>query len=197
VPAIRLPSFAIVGTLKDPDTMRPDLRRMFQNAVGFFNVVGAQNGNPQLEMDIRREGDLDMITSRYLPEKKDADSTSASVIFNFTPTVAFRGPTFVLSSTTQLAEAMVNSHPSSADADADANTIVRLSADPLKAMLEDNREQLISQNMLQEGHSREEAEAAVGLIFELISYLRKAEVHLKCHDRCLQFGFQLEANDNP
>ncbi len=191
-PAIRLPSFALVANLRDADTMRPDLRRMFQNAIGFFNIVGAQNGNPQLEMDMKKEGDIDMITSRYLPEKKDAESTSAGIVYNFTPTVAFRGNTFVLSSTQELAESIAAAEPPKQDAS--DNTSLQLVAAPLMSALEDNREQLISQNMLQEGHSREEAEAAIATVLELVGCMKATGLDLECHDQVLRLGFHIETD---
>lgn len=191
-PAIKLPSFALVGSLKSPDTMRPNLRRMFQNAIGFFNIVGAQNGNPQLEMDMVKEGEIDMITSRYLPEEKNAESTTAPIIYNFSPTVAFRGSRFVLSSTTALAKDLVSAEANVGESE--SNTSVRIFADSLRSVLEDNREQLISQNMLEEGHSREEAETAIGLLLELVGFVKGAGVDLNVEQDTIQLKMNLKVN---
>ena len=43
-PAIKLPSFALVLNLREPETMTRELRRTFQSMVGFFNVLGAMEG---------------------------------------------------------------------------------------------------------------------------------------------------------
>jgi hypothetical protein len=194
VPAIKLPAFALVMKLRDPETMRSELRRTFQSAIGFFNIVGAQQGNPQLEMDMQKNGDVDMITSRYLPEKKDKDSTSAPIIFNFSPSVGFVGDRFILSSTAELAQQLAEA-PSTETRQAGVNTSLKLLVPAISESLADNREQLISQNMLEEGHSREEAEAAIELLFEIVRCFKGAWMNLERVDQQLSLGLSLEVND--
>jgi len=193
-PAIRLPAFAVVLKLRDPETMRSELRRTFQSAIGFFNIVGAQNGQPQLEMDMQKVGDTDLITSRYLPEKKDKDSPSAPIIFNFSPSVSFTGDRFVLASTATLARQLGTAPVQDARA---ANTSVALNAAVLRETLADNREQLISQNMLEEGHTREEAEAAIELLLEIVRCFRGAGLELNAADNELQLNLTIDVNEPP
>jgi hypothetical protein len=50
--------------------MRPELRRAFQSAIGFFNITGIQEGRPQLDMDMQKSANSELIISRYLPPKK-------------------------------------------------------------------------------------------------------------------------------
>lgn len=196
IPAIKLPAFALVMKLRDPETMRPELRRTFQSAIGFFNIVGAQQGNPQLEMDMQKNGDVDMITSRYLPEKKDKDSTSAPIIFNFSPSVGFSGDRFVLASTAELAQ-QLSEAADSESTQTGVNTSLRLFVPAISESLADNREQLISQNMLEEGHSREEAEAAIGLLFEIVRCFQDAGLELAHVDQKLSLALRLEVNKEP
>lgn len=195
VPAIKLPAFALVMELREPETMRAELRRTFQSAVGFFNIVGAQNGNPQLEMDMQKEGDIDLITSRYLPEKKERDSTSARIIFNFSPSVGFSGSRFVLASTATLAQ-QLSAAPAS-EAGTGVNTGMALNAPVIGDALSDNREQLISQNMLSEGHSREEAEAAIDLLFEIVRGFKGAGLNLDREGDQLELTLSLDVNERP
>ena len=194
VPAIKLPAFALVMRLRDPDTMRSELRRTFQSAIGFFNIVGAQQGNPQLDMDMQKNGDVDLITSRYLPEKKDTDSTSAPIIFNFSPSVAFVGDRFILSSTADLAR-QLSETPSTESLETGVNTSLQLFVPAISESLTDNREQLISQNMLEEGHSREEAEAAIGLLFEIVRSFKGAAMNLERTGQQLSLKLSLEVNE--
>jgi hypothetical protein len=193
VPAIRLPAFALVMTLREPEVMRSELRRTFQSAIGFFNIVGAQNGNPQLEMDMQKSGDVDLITSRYLPLKKDQDSTSAPIIYNFSPSAGFSGSRFVLSSTASLAQQLAAAPV--AQSDAGVNTHLMLDAGVLTKTLDDNREQLISQNMMTEGRSREESEASIDLLLEFIRNVKDAGLTLDQKDE--QLNLQLRITVNP
>lgn len=195
VPAIKLPAFALVLKLRDPETMRSELRRTFQSAIGFFNIVGAQNGQPQLEMDMQKAGDVDLITSRYLPEKKDRESTSAPIIYNFSPSVAFAGERFVLSSTATLARQL--SEAPAADRDTGVNTSMTINAASVGDALQDNREQLVSQNMLQEGHSREEAEAAIDLLFQVVRCFKGAGIDLNRERDQLTLKMTLNVNESP
>ena len=192
-PALKLPAFALLMKLRDPETMRPELRRTFQSAVGFFNIVGAQNGQPQLEMDMRKETGFDLVTSRYLAEKKDQDSDTASIHFNFSPSVSFAGDQFVLASTetlaTQLAQATI------AKSDATVNTSVVLNATVAKDVLTDNREQLISQNMLEEGNTRDEAAAAIALFLELVQCFKGAELSLDAQGDSLDLNVTLDIDE--
>jgi hypothetical protein len=186
---LKLPAFAMVLKLKDPETMRGELRRTFQSAIGFFNIVGAQNGQPQLEMDMQKVGETDLITSHYLPKNKDLDSTTAPIIFNFSPSVSFTGDRFVLASTARLAQELGTAPLKTASG---ANTSIDLNADVLRETLVDNREQLISQNMLEEGHSREEAEAAIGLLLEVMQSFQGAGIELKADKERLNLQFRIE-----
>ena len=193
---MKLPAFALVLKLRDPEKMRPELRRTFQSVIGFFNIVGAMDGRPQLEMDMAKEGEVDLITSHYVPEKKDQDSTSAGIIFNFSPSAAFSGDQFILASTAELAKQLATA-PASRTADSGVNTQVSLHADSIREALIDNREQLISQNMLEEGHSREEAEAAIDLLFELFRCLKGAGITLRQEQDSLALQLKVDVNENP
>jgi hypothetical protein len=50
--------------------------------------------------------------------------------------------------------------------------------DKLQETLRDNRSQLVSQNMLNEGHTKEEAEKQIGVLLELVGYLDQLGVSL-------------------
>ena len=75
------------------------------------------------------------------------------------------------------------------------NTSLKLLVPAISESLADNREQLISQNMLEEGHSREEAEAAIGLLFEIVRCFKGVWLNLERVDQQLSLGLSLEVND--
>lgn len=193
-PAIKVPQFAIVVDLRDPQTMTRELRRTFQSMIGFFNVIGAMEGRPQLEMDIDKlESGAELITSEYVPEEDDAESTRADIIFNFSPSVGFAEERFVVSSTKQLARELVQAKTADGKSGS-TNTDAVLHAGVLKRVLDDNREQLISQNMLNDGNSREEAEAAIGLLLDVIGYFKDVSLKLDTSDDelTLRFGMTVD-----
>ncbi|MEZ6111924.1 MAG: hypothetical protein R3C99_13030 [Pirellulaceae bacterium] len=195
-PAIQLPAFALAFRLNDPATMQPELRRTFQSLVGFLNIVGVMNGQPQLDLDMEKTETTQIVSASYLPPT-DTDNPlpggGAKINYNFSPTVAFSGDRFVLASTTGLARELIASRNQTAkpttdtdSAAADAassdtatiNTAAQLNFAELLAILEANREQLIAQNMLSDGNSREEASAQIDALFTLLSRGRQAMLRL-------------------
>lgn len=184
IPAIKLPGFAMVFELKDPEAAIPELRRNFQNAIGFFNIVGAMNGQPQFEIESEKSDGIQIISATCVVDKRKLKDTAAIPIqYNFSPTAAFAGKRFVIASTRKIASDLVHGNVTPTEKSADSttvtNTAAELSGKPLRAALEANREQLIVQNMLQEGKSRAEAEAAIGVLLEVVGWFDRAALDLK------------------
>lgn len=191
LPAIKIPQFALVMELREPEKMTRELRRTFQSMIGFFNVIGAMEGRPQLEMDMDKlDNGAQLITSVYIPEQGEEESTTAPILFNFSPSVGFAGERFVVASTDRLARELVAGD--TALPAGKANTAAHLHAGVLQTILSDNKEQLISQNMLGEGNNREEAEVAIGLLLEFVGYFEAASINLQTGDDQLSLQFQVQ-----
>ncbi|MFG0335897.1 MAG: hypothetical protein ACF8TS_21270 [Maioricimonas sp. JB049] len=170
-PAIRLPAFALVFEMRDPETTQGEMRRIFQSLIGFLNVVGAMNGQPQLELGLQQDHDVELVTARYLPEAGEEDIDDARINFNFAPSVGFAGKRFIVSSTTGLARQLAGAVPDDRNAGVvPANTAARLDAGELRTILGENRTHLIAQNMLENGHTRDEAEAEIGALEAIVGY---------------------------
>ncbi|MCG8649077.1 MAG: hypothetical protein MI861_04555 [Pirellulales bacterium] len=191
VPTIKLPAFALVLELKEPETMTRELRRIFQSLVGFLNVVGAMNGQNQLELDMEKlDSGVELVSSTFVPEEDERESTQADIIFNFSPTVGFSQQRFVISSTKSLAKELIMAKPVQPATSQD-NTHTELRADVLRNILHDNRGQLIAQNMLEDGNSREEAEAIIDLLLEVVGYFDGASLRLGADEKQLEVEFAI------
>jgi hypothetical protein len=196
VPAIRLPAFALVLQLKDAETMRPELRRAFQSAIGFFNITGIQEGRPQLDMDMQKSADTELIISRYLPPRKPGTGEAPPVplIYNFSPTAAFRKDQFVLASTEQLAAEILQAPRQAPVA---ANMAMHVQADIAGQLVADNQQSLVSQNMLTKGQTREEAEAEVAVLQQLIGLMRGMTFQLRPDPAANQLQLELDLQLTP
>ncbi|MCA9270123.1 MAG: hypothetical protein KDA41_16690, partial [Planctomycetales bacterium] len=195
-PAIKLPAAAIVFRLKEPEAMMPEMRRTFQSLVGFLNIVGAQQGQPPLDIDIDKADGLQLVHASYVPTEDEKESTSARINYNFSPTVAFAGDRFVIASTTALARQLGEAKPALARAKgANANTELTLHAATLREALADNRDQLVAQNMLKEGHTREEAQQQVDGLLAVLGVLHDASLSLDVTDSTVQLSAELNLND--
>ncbi len=187
IPAIKLPGFAMVFDLKDAEAAVPELRRNFQNLIGFFNIVGAMNGQPQFEIETEKADGVQIVSAECVVDKrKTKDENAIPIQYNFSPTAAFAGKKFVIASTRKLAKDIISAKPGAAEKSADTttvtNTAAQLEGKPLRAALEANREQLITQNMLNEGKTRPEAEAAIGVLLEMVSWFENAALALNASD---------------
>ncbi|GAB5404532.1 MAG: hypothetical protein Aurels2KO_27630 [Aureliella sp.] len=192
-PAVKLPAFALQFHMLDPEKMQPDMRRVFISLFGFLNVVGAMEGQPQLDFSIQQHADGEVITTQYIPPDKEnaapGNTYDAAVInYNFSPSVGFVGDRIIVSSSGALArELMEQSASNSADSTTEnagapanrPNTSIKLSVPPIVESLRANREQLIAQNMLEKGHERQAAESEIDLLLTLLSLINDAQLELR------------------
>ena len=180
-PAIKLPAFGWVAQLKDPAMMQPELRRTFQNLIGFFNVVGAMNGQPQLELNVEKTDEAELVTATHLPDSNAKDPNVLKINYNFSPSIAFAGDRFVLASTKELAQSLATASATKerpGDETRIVNTDGVLHFEVLRDILADNRAQLVAQNMLAEGHTKEEAETAIDVLLELVGWFDQLALSL-------------------
>jgi hypothetical protein len=185
VPSIQLPSFAIVGELKEPERMRKDFRRIFQSLIGFLNVAGAQEGQPQLDMELGGDPQNPLVTAAYVPATDRDALEPAPIQYNFRPTLAFANQAMILSSdldlATQLQRRLLedSGEPSGT---AGNNLLVEAKTTPLLEVLQANRESIIAQNMLEKGNTRQQAEGEWNLLAMGLSCFRGAGLRLAFDD---------------
>ncbi len=202
-PSIRLPSFALIGKLKEPESMQRDLKRIFQSFVGFLNVAGAMEGQPQLDLESEIVGDAKIYWAEYVVDKDRKYENGLPVQFNFSPSVAFLGDRVVVSSTSALARQLISemANPSSNHEPSlmspQLNTSMELDLAMIRDVLLDNRDQLITQNMLEKGHSKKEAQGEVDVLLGLMQLLGSASAQLSFDERVrLNIQVDLAGKDN-
>ena len=131
------------------------------------------NGQPQLDLDMEKTDAAQFVTSSYLPDPNAKDAHAVKINYNFSPSIAFAGSRFVVASTNALAHALATASATerpAGDADRVVNSDGVLRFDTLREILTDNRGQLVAQNMLKEGHTKEEAERDIGVLLELVGW---------------------------
>ncbi len=198
-PAIQLPSFALAVRLIDAETIRPEFRRTFQSLIGFLNVVGAMNGQPQLDLDMEKSADRQLITATYVAEE-GANMDRLPINFNFSPSIGFAGDRLIVSSTKELAKELVDLVAiEGQEVPPRSNTWIQADLASLRQILDDNRGQLVAQNMLSEGHTKEEAEQEIGTLLDILRAGRDASVRLTPGDDVLHLTFELNFSrpENP
>lgn len=168
-PGLRLPSFGLAGHLENAEETRTELRRTFQSIVGFLNIIGAMQGNPQLDQDIDIYRENKIYTASFIPEPDEKESEQARIQFNFSPSLAFADDRFFIASTKQLAKDLIDVAMEKRTTRREMNnTTINLNAKTLGEALDDNRDHLVAQNMIKKGQTREESQTEIGLLLELL-----------------------------
>jgi hypothetical protein len=189
-PKIKLPATALVFQLKEPEKMKRQFKVSFQSLIGLVNLGAGQQKLPQLELKTEDIEGGQMISAGYDSLDKDQAEVSNDIIYNFSPSIAFVGDYFVLSSTRELASELgglvrKESTPDAGDKKI-VNTQSTLDAQVLRELLAANREPLIAQNMLEKGHNRQAAEKEIGGLLSLLKLFKDASLQLATTDEALR-----------
>jgi len=199
-PTVQLPAFAFVAKLKKPEVMRRELKRIFQSFVGFLNITGAQEAQPQLDLSMDRVGDNPIYFAEYIRDADRPYENGLPIQFNFSPTLAFLGDQVILASSVALARELLDEPFSPSEADVsptDVHTLFRVDAQALQAILESNENAMITQNMLEKGHSRAEAKREIETLLGILSLFRSGTVEMSFQNKAslsLRVDAMIESN---
>ena len=142
-------------------------------------------------MEAEKIGNIQVHRATYVPEPDEEKSETARIHFNFTPAIAFNGERVVFSSSAELAQRLAAAPEAAPSKD---NTNAQLNVAALRKVLDDNKAQLIAQNILEKGHTREEAQAEVETILGLASLVESVRLRLTATD---SLRLQLDATLAP
>ena len=170
-PDVKLPAFALILELKpDDDEFATRLKSAFQSFIGLVNLGAAQTKAQPLMLGSETIDGLAIATSKYLPEKNPPKGQPVNTRYNFAPSAVQVGNFFVISSNLGLAKDLVKSLKEPLK-NADATLLASASGPAVAGLLERNKSRLVMQNMLEKGNAKEQAEAEIGLLLELVKYL--------------------------
>ena len=194
VPQIKLPAFALVSTLRKPDEMMTQLKRIFTSLVGFLNITGAMNQQPQLDIESIKEDGAIYVFATYALDVDRPKEWKVPIQFNFSPTLAMFGDQAVLASTGQIARDIVarlrdaeksptRTRGEAKDAAGAPNTLLLIDAAAATSALVINRDQLVSQNMIEKGHTQEEAQQEIDTLLSLLGLIESLEIRFEVGDQ--------------
>jgi hypothetical protein len=178
-PATQVPAFAAVFSLKNPDKFKPVMEEAWQKALGLINFTRGQAAQPGLILDKPTHGDTKYTTAGFAAPTED-DRSAVDIRFNFSPSLAMPGGYMILSSSDKLAEDLIDAIEKETAAAvkplAGKHSLVQIDGGQLASILGANREQLIRNNMVEDGNTREQAETAIGMLLMIVE--RVASVKL-------------------
>ncbi|MEM9943237.1 MAG: hypothetical protein AAF939_16860 [Planctomycetota bacterium] len=186
IPDLKLPAFALVGRLKESDSIQRRMRIAFQSVIGFANINLGMNGQPQLEVETEKRDESRISSAQYFYEEGTEEGL---VLFNFSPTIAFKGDHLIISSTRDLAIELADlvGQPKTED----SNTELQIDGKMLHQVLQANLESLVAQNMLEEGNSRDEAENAIEILLSAVNLLKELKLDFDVNDDQMQMAVKV------
>ncbi|MFM8570183.1 MAG: hypothetical protein ACKOAU_01165 [Pirellula sp.] len=193
-PSIQLPSFGMITKLRDPAKLQREFKRTFQSFIGFLNVAGAQEGQPQLELDTLEQNGAAIYTAKYILDEDRKYPDGLPIQFNFQPTLAFLDDRMILCSSVENAKALLdNNHKDSSQSDGKFQTWFEADARAIERVLLTNSNPIIAQNMLEKGHSRLEAKREFDTLILILGLVQKLSMTMEFQDQA-RLGVRLEAN---
>ena len=192
-PKPAIPGFALVFELKESKTLGKKMVSAFQALVAIINIDRAQKKKDEgMSMLVRTEkvGKYDLHTV-----SRD-DEGPPGIMHNFTPSLAVAGSKVILSSSAELAKLFLaevegkSPAPSSSSADPLGDTIT-IDGAAVRKILGENHEFLISDNMVKKGHTKEEAEKEIGVLYAILDRLRDLQLRSWKDDDALRIRLEL------
>lgn len=160
-PQVKLPSFAAIFELYDPEKFKEVMEEAWQKALGLINFTRGQQAMSGLIIDriIHKEVKF---TTAYFSSLGNKDKDNIPIHFNFQPTLANVKDYLILSSsenlTRDLIDALLKEDANPKKALPAVNSVLEIDAAQLASLLTKNKQNMIQQNMLEKGHTPEQAE---------------------------------------
>lgn len=190
VPALKLPAFALVLELKHPDTFSNRLLAGYQTIVGLVSVGNAQNAGEPLLIESERRGAAKLSIARYL-EAEGVSRDQAPIQYNFSPSCVQVGKHFVLASTEGIARQIADELTRVQPAATVENGFVTLNVGELARSIGENRDLLVSQSVLSQGSSKEEAASRVDDLFALLKLAESSTIRMQAVENEISFEWQV------
>lgn len=201
VPATQFPAVAAVLRMQnEPKKFSIVMEEAWQKAVGLVNFTRGQQAEPGLIIDRPTHGDTRFTVARFaapnVEERSDAD-----VRFNFNPALAMPDGYLILSSTEGLARDLMDVLKQEASETLggikDVHSLAEINGANLASLLRANRGPLVRNNMLEQGNSPEQAEAAVDSLLAIVGSLGQVGLEIRNVAGAVQTRLSVDLNLDP
>lgn len=179
-----LPDAAVLGSLRveNPDEVGRRFRIAWQTVIGIVNVERGGNGLPQLELETQRDGDLKMMTGHYsVADAEELNADSVDLYASLAPTIATQKERIAIATSDDLAKRVISDESLQPKAGDGGLLTVSVNGEGIAKVLELNRPALLAQNMLNKGHTKEQAEAEVDTLIGAVGFVKALAVRAVVH----------------
>lgn len=196
-PQVKIPAFAVVLRLRNPEQFGKVAEEAWQKAVGLINFTRGQQALPGLIIDRPSHGQMSYTVAAFSTVDV-ADKTKLEQRFNYRPALAMPGEYLVLSSTDGLARDLIDAlgrkDNQTVKPMAQTHSVLELDGVQAASILQANREALIQGDMVKKGKGRAEAEAGIDLFITLVKLVDRAELSVGTRDDLTQVQLQTKLN---
>jgi hypothetical protein len=198
-PQPAIPAFALLLELKSASAFSRPLATAFQTFIGFANADRAQKKKDNATTMLVQSEKVGK-TSIYTASLGSPEKTAAApgIEFNFSPSMAVAGSWLVLGSSAELTRKLageLEDLPAGKPAGAGkARDRLVIDARALRAILEENFEALIADNMIKKGHTRAQAKGEIDALLQLTGLLRELRLESRFDGEALRVGIDVRAD---
>lgn len=184
-PQVQLPGFAVVFRMKNPEKFAPIAEEAFQKALGLVNFTRGQAAQPGLIIDRPMHGDVKYTVAAFAPPSKPSESPVGMHV-NFQPTLAMAKGYLIISSAEGLAHDLIDALKQEAAGNikplAGMHSLLTVDGSRVASILNANRENMILQNMVEKGSTREEAAAGLDMGLKIGGAIRQVSLSMGSSD---------------
>jgi hypothetical protein len=194
-PRVKLPAFAAILRLRDPEQFDEVVEEAWQKAVGLINFTRGQQAMPGLIID-RPIHEETKLTVAYFSTSQIEDKTNLDQRFNIRPALAMPGRYLILSSTDGLARDLVDALGREMEQTvqplAETHSLVEIEGGQLASILQANREALVRGDMIKKGSTQEQAETGIDMLITVIEFVERFKLGIGMHDGLTQARLELK-----
>ena len=196
-PRVQIPAFALILRLRRPDVFGQVAEEAWQKALGLINFTRGQQAQAGLLID-REFFDDTKFSFAYFSSLEEENKAELESRFNFRPAIVTLNDYLVLSSTDGLAKDLIVSlkkeNGDTIKPINDTHSLAELDFHQLTSILNANRENLIRQNMLEKGHTKDKAEFEIGMLLSILQNFNRATMNVGNVDGRTKANLKIELN---
>ncbi len=197
IPQIKLPAFAVVLRLRNPEGFDEVMEESWQKALGLINFTRGQQALPGLIID-KPTYKQTKFSVAYFSTTGVTEKTNLHMRYNFRPALAMPGNYVILSSTEGLARDLIDAlrleMKRPARALVHTHSMLEIDGDQLSSILKANFETLVRNNMVDEGRTKEEAESAIDLLITVVQYVDRLKLSVGMQKNLTRADLELKLN---
>jgi len=188
-PQIKLPAFAVILRLRNPEQFNEVAEEAWQKAVGLINFTRGQQALAGLIIDRPVYADT-RFTVAYFSTTQIEDKDRLEQRFNLRPALAMPGEYLVLSSTDGLARDLIDVLGREAKEQTgplpEMHSLLEIQGGQVASIMEANREVLVRGDMIKKGSTQEDAESGIDMLITLAKFVERFDLSIGMHEGLTQ-----------